>query len=304
MKQNIKNILVATDFSDTGNNAVMTAVRICKQQNAVLHLLHVVDNRYIVSVSDTAANAASKMSEIDHEARNQLYNIYETILRTYGIPVQLQMPTGIPFDEICKAASEIEVDLVVMGTKGIAGLKDFAAGTITHVIRNCTRPVLTVPAEFTADAFNKILFPFRPLYGGKEKYEFAQAFFTKGTSLHVAVLCNHGEERFLMEYKDELSEIVTSKSNAGISCTCEMYTSDNLADKVLELSEKLNSNLIMITATLEHRGGQFFVGSYLKQIISRAKIPVLSFRRAKGLTEDLQGQNIMAQKVISPHAGL
>lgn len=51
MEQSLKNILVPTDFSQTANNALKAAIDICKKQRSVLHLRHVVETRYITSIS-------------------------------------------------------------------------------------------------------------------------------------------------------------------------------------------------------------------------------------------------------------
>ncbi len=301
MRNVIRNVLVPTDFSETGNNAVVAAVNICKENNAVLHLLHVVENRYIVSLTEPAVSASAIMREIDQEARSQLYNIYETIIRNYNIPVQIHMPTGIPFDEICKTASEIPIDLIVMGTHGASGYREFFIGTTTYsVIKSATRPVLSVPGDQQATKFSSVIFPVRSVTGIKEKFRFMQAFIQPSTTVHLASLCLPGEEDHLAEQKKDLYEMADNLTSQGFTNTSKMYVTDNLARQVLELSESYEADLIVINATLDYKWTQFFVGPYTQQVVNHARVPVLSFRNSIDVHDEARKEN----KVPRPHLQL
>jgi len=288
MRTFIKNILVPTDFSEQGNHAINIAIDLCKQNNAVLHLLHVVENRYIITAPEPGISVTGFLSEIDQNAREMLYNVYESIVRDHDITLQIHMPTGIPFDEICKAASEMPIDLIVMGTHGASGAREFFMGSTAYsVIKNTTKPVLTIPGDFEASGFKKILFPVRPVQGIIKKYEFIQPFLkTQDVSVHVAVLCQVGKEEQLYKHNDDLYEILTSLESKRVTCTRELYACKNFASKVLELSEILAVDLIIINATLDFKWTQFFIGPYTQQVVNNAKVPVLSYRQAIDVSDE------------------
>ena len=277
MEGKIKNILAATDFSETGNNAVMVAIEICKQHNAVLHLFHVVENRYIFAVAEPGLDA-SVINEIDQEARSQLYNMYERILGDHQVMVRIHMPIGTPFNEICKAATEIPIDLIVMGSRGASGLKEFLIGTTAvSVIKNTNIPVLTVPANFDKTNFTRILFPIRFVKGIKEKYRITQFFIKRDSIINIAVLCKEGKEEQLLDCRDVLSDILLSLKNCRVTHTIEMCPCSNIASKVLELSQTYSSDLVVINATLDHSWADFLHGSYTQQVVNHSAIAVLSF---------------------------
>src|SRR5215204_1265739 len=123
MEGTFQNILVATDFSEAGSNILNIAVQLCRQNEAVLHLIHVKENRYIISNPLPGVALTDIVSEIDRDARTRLYNIYESLIRDEKIRVQIHMPTGIPFDEICKASVEMPIDLIILGTHGTSGAR-------------------------------------------------------------------------------------------------------------------------------------------------------------------------------------
>jgi nucleotide-binding universal stress UspA family protein len=291
MKSFLKNILVATDFSKTGNHVLEMAITLCKKNKAVLHLLHVVENRYIITAPEQGISLAEIASEIDTDARTNLYNIYETIMRSSGIAVQIHMPTGIPYDEICKAADEMPIDLIIIGTHGASGFRDFFMGTTAYnVIKNTTKPVLTIPESYAKPGFEKILFPVRPKQKIKEKFDYIQPFLpTAGTGeIHIAVLAKDKQEKDLLSNKEELYHIISLLKKSHIQHTSELYACGNFATKVLELALLEAADLVVINASLDYKWSQFFVGPYTQQVVNHAKVPVLSFRQAINVPKEIQ----------------
>ena len=65
-----------------------------------------------------------------------------------GLPVQTELLPGLAVDEICAAAGEPDVDLIVTSTHGRTGLKHALIGSVAeHVVRYSDRPVLVVPSR-------------------------------------------------------------------------------------------------------------------------------------------------------------
>lgn len=48
---------------------------------------------------------------------------------------------------IVDEASELEVDLVVLGARGLTGVRAFLGSVSNHVLQHCRRPVLVIPAS-------------------------------------------------------------------------------------------------------------------------------------------------------------
>jgi nucleotide-binding universal stress UspA family protein len=65
-----------------------------------------------------------------------------------GLSVQTELLPGHAVDEICAAASDPDVDLIVTSTHGRTGLKHALIGSVAeHVVRYADRPVLVVPSH-------------------------------------------------------------------------------------------------------------------------------------------------------------
>jgi len=61
---------------------------------------------------------------------------------------QVVIRKGKPADEIIATADELDIDIIVMGTRGKTGLQHMIMGSVTEkVVHLINRPVLTIPVR-------------------------------------------------------------------------------------------------------------------------------------------------------------
>jgi len=284
MPASFQHILLPIDFSEAGGNSLTTAIHLCKLHQAVLHLVHVVENNYFVTAPEPGIAISAIAEDIEKQADEKLQELYKQLIRSHPIVIKLHLPTGIPYEEICRLAADIPAALIVMGTHGASGVKEFLMGTTAFsVIKHTAIPVLTIPAHFSEAVFTKILFPVRPVPGIEAKYRFVTTFLYQQTAdIHIAVLCLPGEEALLLQYKTELNEIIEEAEHTQHSCTKAFGECKNFATRVLEMGKEQVADLIVINATLDYNWTQFFTGPYTQQVVNHSTIPVLSFRHTGG----------------------
>ena len=58
--------------------------------------------------------------------------------------VETRLEEGRPSDVIVEIAKEEDVDLIVMGSRGMGGIVGFLGSTSRHVVEACTKPILIV----------------------------------------------------------------------------------------------------------------------------------------------------------------
>src|SRR5438477_334580 len=70
------------------------------------------------------------------------------------LDVEIHHALGAPATEICRAADELDADLIVLGTHGRTGLRHAILGSVAEkVVRHSKRPVLTIhPGEHPLEA--------------------------------------------------------------------------------------------------------------------------------------------------------
>jgi nucleotide-binding universal stress UspA family protein len=142
----IKNVLVATDFSEPSTVALDYGRELARMYGAKLHVLHVVEDlrwRYATDMAPTAlvgiqedveASAASRLDTLlTDEDRSQL--------RAHAVALTAIAPS----EAIVQYAKGEGVDVIVMGTHGRNGLAHLFMGSVAErVVRLAPCPVLTV----------------------------------------------------------------------------------------------------------------------------------------------------------------
>jgi len=143
----LKNILVATDFSESSTTALEYGRALARTFNATLHVVHVVDNVVVQGMlADAApANYGELLEKLEEAGHLQLdATIREDDRRELGAKAVLLSFTG-PAPGIVTYATEAHIDLIVMGTHGRGGWSHLLMGSVAEkVVRMAPCPVLTV----------------------------------------------------------------------------------------------------------------------------------------------------------------
>ena len=143
----IKNVLVATDFSEPSTSALNYARAMARSFGAQLHVLHVFEPLWITSADVVGGGVAlaSMIQGLEESARKQLTDaVTEEDRRELRAEATL-VTSESPAREIAHYAAEHKVDLVVIGTHGRSGLSRLLIGSVAEkVVRLAPCPVLTV----------------------------------------------------------------------------------------------------------------------------------------------------------------
>jgi len=145
-----KTILVPTDFSPEGRDALQYARALATKLDARLYVLHA----WAKPARDANSNWAMPndyRGELESSARAQLEALVDEI------PDQCEARAlfyvGDPRESILKAAREINADLIVMGTHGGGKLSRVLMGSVADaVVRSAECPVTTVRHPVADDA--------------------------------------------------------------------------------------------------------------------------------------------------------
>ena len=142
----IRKILVPVDFSDHSQRALDEAVGLAKTFGAQIHLLHC----YQIHPTAVAPYGIVVPETFEHDIRmaalQRLSEMREKVA-AQGVRVQEHITAHFPAEEIVEMADHLGVDLIVMGTRGLTGLKHVLLGSVAErTIRLAKCPVLTVKA--------------------------------------------------------------------------------------------------------------------------------------------------------------
>ena len=112
-------VVVGADGSDTAAEAVRVAIELVKLSNGNLHIV-------------TAYRPQQLRSEAGGEFSESLTagDLAESVLadlasraRTSGVAVDTHLKNGAAADVICEVAAQVKADVVVVGNKGMTGVR-------------------------------------------------------------------------------------------------------------------------------------------------------------------------------------
>jgi len=142
----LRQILVATDFEEASDAALLYGREVARKFGATLHVLHVADAIFTKSLGpESAMLVPTLQSDIEAAARARLA---ELVIDSDGSdpptkPVVLT--SSSPSFAIVDYARDNNIDLIVTGTHGHHGLKHVVLGSVAErVVRMAPCPVLTV----------------------------------------------------------------------------------------------------------------------------------------------------------------
>lgn len=143
----ISNILVATDFSPSAERAVATAADYARHFQAQLIVLHAY--RVDIPVASPLTGGGYVLpdgffEQLAKEARLRVEKVASQVaasgVSAIGVAIDRHPTTAI-----IEEAKARKVDLIVMGTRGLTGIKHLALGSVAdRVVRTAPCPVLTV----------------------------------------------------------------------------------------------------------------------------------------------------------------
>jgi nucleotide-binding universal stress UspA family protein len=157
----MKKILVPCDFSDSAIQAFKFAVELATESNGEVMLLNVVELPVIhenvmmptFSFEDTFLKEMKERADVDFAKMKSKW-------AEEGPKVSAYVEYGAPTPTISRFIEQKKVDLVVMGTKGASGLKEFFVGSNTEkVVRWSPVPVISIKKSVKASSIKNIIFP-------------------------------------------------------------------------------------------------------------------------------------------------
>ncbi len=161
----MKKILAPIDSSESSKLAVEYAKDLAKQFDSELVLLHVVDTDVLLPVlggwtgssvsgsgvpapapAPASAISLEKFRESANETADKVLSSAQASCSTIGDKVTIVKLEGRPADQIIEyIEANPDIDLVIMGSHGMSGIKRFLIGSVTHrVTVSIDRPVLIV----------------------------------------------------------------------------------------------------------------------------------------------------------------
>lgn len=238
----IKRILVATDFSEHSQFAILRAMNIAKVTKARLLILHVAQKGLFDKVIDTVLPGMKRVLISPKEyAQLQLKEQIDE-LPFHKLKIEKIILSGEhPAKKILNYVKNNKIDLLVMGTHGKHSIHSWFVGTTAeNVAKKTICPVLIVKNEPKHD-YNKLLLPVDFSIASKNAIEFTTQLFSK-TDLHILHV---GDQT----YKDLLENIQDIPHGKSKTLSTEIL--DMLKNKMTKFIDKYQNKFIKFSCDIK-----------------------------------------------------
>lgn len=277
----MKKIIVPIDFSNHSEYALKTAAKLAKKYGAELLALHMLEmSDIMLSASGGLQNQKTifflKLAEQKFE--NFLKKDYLKDIKITPIVKHYKV-----FHEINDVALEHHnADMIVMGSHGASGLKEFFVGSNTErVVRHADIPVLVVKRELSNISFDVVAFACDFTEEAIAPYLKARAMCNAMQAKMYLVHVNLPNDRFKSSLEQERSVVsFLTKAERNLDKMDDVcYVADyTVEDGLLNCANKIGADLIAIPTHGRKGLAHFFEGSIGEDVANHATLPVMTFK--------------------------
>ena len=258
-RKETKTILVPHDFSVVGEAATRHAIKMARQIQADVYLLHV------VKADSEIAAAQKKFAEI----------VGKLNLEPNDIKVLTIAKAGSIFTDIASVAESIKASLIIMGTHGAKGMSQKLFGSFAIKVINSTFvPFVIVQDVVPSVDIKKIIFPIETSSESLQVMNIAANIAIEFGADILLIAQKESDTSLAMKIKVHLEVVSKQLAKKGVKCTFQLIEkSKNFDEKLMKIAKTDNSDMIAIAY---HDDSFFGTGSFAQNLITNAdKIPVL-----------------------------
>ncbi len=272
----MKTILVPTDFSSCAKNATTMAINIAKENQGSIHFLHLMDvpSDWMSLNRENQMEMYADVNRKVRQAENELKNLVEKARRA-GVEAQFYLHFNKGAENIVGHADNYEMDLIVMGSNGAVGAKEFFMGSNAQkVIRTANVPVIVIKNAYEKRTFNDLVyasdFEHYNMHGFEKIVNLATLFDAKIHLLFINTPMNFTDTSTLLERVAPFQE-----AGVDVVASFDIYNCYNFEQGLKEFSQEKGDILALVTSG-NSGVSRYFSGNITESIVNHLDFPILS----------------------------
>ena len=140
-------VVVGVDRSETSTKALLAAMREAEWRRASLVVVYVVP-RPVVETVAAVSNSFDLEGFGTEVLADYLAEVEATFTYGFPVPVTSEVLVGHPGYQILEVARRYDAELLVLGSRGLGGVKGLLLGSVTtYAVHHIKRPLLVVPGD-------------------------------------------------------------------------------------------------------------------------------------------------------------
>ena len=257
-----KRILVPTDFTSVSENALGHAMLMAKTIDAEIHVIHIIDTK------KTIAEARLKSDALKARYREEFNVELFTMIRIGNI-----------FEDIDKAATEIDASMIIMGTHGLRGMQFLTGSRALKIVTESSIPFIVVQDRpIRPHGYHKLIVPLDLHKETKQKLTLV-ADMARYFKSRVHLISPGETDEFLKNQLDRnirFAQDYFNERDIPVEVEITETKTDGFVKSLLKYSAAVEADLVCIMNFYDNSIMSIFNQSYEQQIITNeAQIPVL-----------------------------
>lgn len=276
----MRKTLVPTDFSESSMSAFMFALDIAERSGGTVDLLHIIS---LPVLHDTPLMPVEGLRKpLVDDLKEASYQKLEKMIANFNasnIPIKCSVAVSNHIhDTILQTIIKEGVELVVMGTKGVSGIREMFFGSNTErIVRTSPVPVLAVKQHTRGTAIRNIVFPNTLDVEGQEalvmKVKALQNFFQ--AHLHIIWINTPVLHKVQSEARLQLTNF--AKRYMLTNYTVNVFSYSDEETGILEFTKQINGDMIAMGTHGRSGIAHLLSGSIAEDVVNHVAFPVWTF---------------------------
>ena len=277
MKKELKNILVPIDFESPSSSALKFALNFARENNSKITIVNVLETPGILSDFFSSGDQIVKLA---NQIKDKLNNLAKEAKKDFPeIEIDTRVERGKAYKKILEIIDEIEPRMVILGENHEGDQAGKNLGTsVYHITLQSSAPVLTLKGN-RIETGKKIVVPLDlTKRTGKKIFSALVYGINYNAEIHLVSSLIGGiamkQSRIYKKLKD--AELTLTENN--VKCTTALFERTEIPPykRVLEYTENINADMIMIMTHQEGYTYDNYIGAFAHHIINESNVPVLT----------------------------
>ena len=273
----MEKILVPCDFSDQAIHAFRLALDIARSSRAEVHLLHVIELPIMHDdvltplpsfdenlLKELSERAETRMLELKGEANEDAF-------------VVTKIEFGPILSIITNYQEENDVNLIVMGTKGISGMAEvFIGSNAEKVVRHAACPVVVVKRQAEIEELKHIVFPNSMEEGQEDLVLHVKALQNAlKATLHIVWIDTTDRQGDPSAIKQQLEAF--AKGFMIQDYTVNVFKASDRETGIINFTHWINASMIAMGTHARKGLSHFFKGSVTEDVVNHVDCPIWTY---------------------------
>ena len=274
------NVLLPTDFSENSLNAISYAIDFWRHAACNFYIIHVNGFDTFMAGDSTYILTEEQIEDMYIQPTNQkLSELLNQIHEGFDVSDNQKFHTmarqGFFLDTIRKAVLDHQIDMIIMGTKGASGLKQYIIGSNTaDVITKVKCNTLVVPENAEYNSFKEIAFPtdYNITYDVNILQPLIDILENTGANLRFLHIKEKGVE---LNSDEQISRDMLNDFFENFKLSCHYLTNTKVEDAIQCFVESRSIDLIIMVAKSLNYFQSILFHSKIEKVTYHTDIPFL-----------------------------